>query len=680
MSERRASYRRARLLIFLSLFPLSPTSQQVVRNTLHSASPSAGPSTSQAPSSPKKPSTSQLPSSSQSQPASTPIHPDSHKLFYSDVVFAETGLEVSDLIFCALMSGGDYATGMMNVGIKTAKALADCGFGGKLVEGIEEHKEDERELERFVKEWRKEVVEELKTNSQGRLSTRKHKIAQELEADTSFPDLKIVNYYTHPAVSTGLPPPTWDTEPKVPDLIAFLSSTFEWSNAEIEMYCRNLLYPGLAMQALRKSALQLDSTIPRPPSSISSASPFLHSISDLKTSSSTKHLPSYRLQLSTTHFTHLITSHLPSPDPFPIPSDPDLQVVGRRKQQVEEVKGEGPWRHWVPRELIEGVEEGRRLVREWERGVERKKEKKGRVSGWAGASKAGVGRKKGKGKGKVVDSDATVTSTEEEDSASVARPPIKSKSKPSTSTTARRRRLETASTSAPSSSDNESGRAPPPPKSPRKSKEQQSPFKIKRKEKGGVKKQTSWIEISSSEEEELPTPKELARLVFPAASTSAAGSKKTSSSSHSYIPPSPAPSRNTSLTTSKSLNHPLPSSSSSRNPTAAAPSQPRKGLLPFSSTKPTSSHRTKSKIVGGGGPSQSKSRSISIDSEEDGVEDEMLLSLDEALRRSRKAREGGAAAGRGGRRVEGKGKEREVPRTKSLSKGRVEELVLSDSD
>jgi hypothetical protein len=81
-------------------------------------------------SSKRPPSSSQASSSTYNTPASSPSSPtkiDRDNLFRaydSDLVFAKSGLEASDLIFCSLLAGGDCAEGVNGASLKTATALA----------------------------------------------------------------------------------------------------------------------------------------------------------------------------------------------------------------------------------------------------------------------------------------------------------------------------------------------------------------------------------------------------------------------------------------------------------------------------------------------------------------------------------------------------------------------------
>lgn len=581
------------------------------------------------------------------------------------------------MIFCALLSGGDYAPGMMSMGTKTAVGLSLCGFGTELIEGIAEHREDPAALEGFLARWRMAVFTELKTNSRGKLSKRAPSKAIELERDRSFPDLKIVDYYIKPAISSGLPPPAWMTEPDLPSLIAYASATFEWSNAQLEMTCRNVIYPGVAMRELRKSALALDSSLPASlPLPLASSLTLFDSIHDRKTASSTKNIPSYRVQLSQPAFESIISAHLPAVDPFPIPSDPEQQVAGRRKTQVKEAEGSSPWRHWMPVEMVEVDARGAKLAKRWRRDVEAKEVKKqekeqakkerergrkvGLMSSFMGSSKAGVrafgaSPKKGAGGSKrkrvkrAADSDDTVTSTEEEEEELA--PPRRPGSSGLKSKSAVRRQHSLTDDSESSSS-----RAPPPPKSPRKSRTHTSPAKNR------VKSSSSATVITLSSDDDYDEP-------LPASFASTSAHKN----GHYTLSPPPARRPPAALADSATANfaEQLPAVKSA----IKASSKPRK-------MDRNSSQSSRSISSGSGGRAGIKSFSAEIDLVAEEEEEAGLPSLAELFeqRRSQSRSSGKSGAAVDGRRAVGRAKGSAAAKGGAPKLQAMEEIVISDSD
>lgn len=113
----------------------------------------------------------------------------SHTLRYSSKAISEKcHLRPAGMILIAMLAGGDYIpAGVPKCGIKTAVEIAAAGFGERLLNKLEE-----------VSDWKHELQESLYSNADGHFS-RKH---PGLRLPESFPDLRILRYYTHPIVSS----------------------------------------------------------------------------------------------------------------------------------------------------------------------------------------------------------------------------------------------------------------------------------------------------------------------------------------------------------------------------------------------------------------------------------------------------------------------------------------------
>jgi Holliday junction resolvase YEN1 len=114
--------------------------------------------------------------------------------------------------------------------MKVAVALARCGFGESLLDavgrlvGVDDGEgvdgEGRRELEEWLVGWREDVARELATNSQGHLPSKRLALSKTLlsyntpasapvpstskpkpKPTTTFPDLRILLYYTTPLTS-----------------------------------------------------------------------------------------------------------------------------------------------------------------------------------------------------------------------------------------------------------------------------------------------------------------------------------------------------------------------------------------------------------------------------------------------------------------------------------------------
>ena len=105
--------------------------------------------------------------------------------------------------------------------MKVAVGLARCGFGDTLIEAVwkyvkgaageeAEEVEGRKELEDWLVGWREDVANELATNSQGHLPSKRTALSRTLLSFNSpsapshkdtFPDLRILLYYTTPLTS-----------------------------------------------------------------------------------------------------------------------------------------------------------------------------------------------------------------------------------------------------------------------------------------------------------------------------------------------------------------------------------------------------------------------------------------------------------------------------------------------
>ncbi|KAF4451373.1 hypothetical protein F53441_5639 [Fusarium austroafricanum] len=103
----------------------------------------------------------------------------------------EQGLTREGMVLVALMSGGDYdPNGLPGCGIKVAVEAAKAGFGKSLCRLKAVDKEG-------IQSWRNSLIHELRTNEKGHFKRRNKALA----IPETFPDFKILRYYTHPVVS-----------------------------------------------------------------------------------------------------------------------------------------------------------------------------------------------------------------------------------------------------------------------------------------------------------------------------------------------------------------------------------------------------------------------------------------------------------------------------------------------
>ncbi|GAA6056175.1 hypothetical protein JCM3770_004244 [Rhodotorula araucariae] len=338
-----------------------------------------------------------------------PVAPDSDVALvsYSSADVASlAGLDRDQLILVALMSGADYDTaGIERVGVTISVALAKGGFAVDLLDGIRRLRaspgsgdfpaSSAQSLERFLAEWRAAVAAELRTNSRGLLSRREKKLADTVESATAFPSLQIVDFYLHPRVSdpyaAGYAAPTWERNVDLAALIDFAGRRFEWGNAEMTGKLRNKVWLGLALREVRRAALAMDGRAGHaaPPTSQPLVPDgWLAGVHDFKVDKSTGYVPAFRIELAAPVFDSLVAGMLPARDPHRLPdyrgmpSDEeraaraDRKARGQAQDPPKEVSGSTAFRHWVPREVVEACEEGRRAVGEWREAKERKRREK----------------------------------------------------------------------------------------------------------------------------------------------------------------------------------------------------------------------------------------------------------------------------------------------------------------
>lgn len=350
------------------------------------------------------------PSQSQSFPGSSqatgymsvpPSHDKAVTTYSAADIAADAGLDRHAMMLIALMSGADYdTTGSFRIGITISAALARAGYGKSLVEGVERIRSSpaardfpssaKAALDSFLTEWRESVVNELRKNANKLFSKRHLKVADELEADSSFPRLDILDFYLSPVVSDPSSPdyavPSWSRNVNLEGLASYVIDKFEWSHAEVLARMRNLLWLGLAVQHIRRAALAEDArtTLSRPVLPTG----FIALVESRKCAESTDFVPSYRVELDPAVFNPHVAAALPGDDPFEFPdyaqlSQEQVEAVkavrkaeGRAQEPPASPRGATAFRHWVPVGVLEACEEGREAVQAWRDLADRKKRAK----------------------------------------------------------------------------------------------------------------------------------------------------------------------------------------------------------------------------------------------------------------------------------------------------------------
>ncbi|KAK6006846.1 hypothetical protein QM012_005854 [Aureobasidium pullulans] len=132
----------------------------------------------------------------------TPTHVN---VYRADATKETSGLDRNGMILVAMMSGGDYITeGIPGCGPKLACEAARAGFGDELC------KLDRKDTD-GLNAWRDKLRHEIRTNESKHFRQKR----PGLTIPDTFPDQKVLSYYTHPCIST-------------PDKIAKLKDTLKW--------------------------------------------------------------------------------------------------------------------------------------------------------------------------------------------------------------------------------------------------------------------------------------------------------------------------------------------------------------------------------------------------------------------------------------------------------------------
>ncbi|KAF9005256.1 hypothetical protein BDQ17DRAFT_386930 [Cyathus striatus] len=166
------------------------------------------------------------------------------------------------LILIGLMSGGDYEQGgLTRCGIVTSHGLAKCGFGDTLYQAAATLEREE--LHQFLVGWRKDLVEELRTNSQGCIGRKQTALANSIL--DSFPNIDVLLSYVNPITSATMGrdintvKPTWSKEPDIAKLAAVCEFYFEWGYKEaILKRFRTVIWHSAVLRVLRRAAINFD--------------------------------------------------------------------------------------------------------------------------------------------------------------------------------------------------------------------------------------------------------------------------------------------------------------------------------------------------------------------------------------------------------------------------------------
>ena len=161
-----------------------------------------------------------------------------------------TGLDSQGMILVALMSGGDYIpAGVSGCGMRIACEAAKAGFGHELCQLLRDDADG-------FKEWRRRLEQELRTNER-KLFRQRHTT---IRIPDDFPDVKVLNYYTNPVVSSPgkvsrlRDDIDWIQEVDVSELRMFVAEAFDWQYlAGAKKFVRGLAPALLGYQLIQRS-------------------------------------------------------------------------------------------------------------------------------------------------------------------------------------------------------------------------------------------------------------------------------------------------------------------------------------------------------------------------------------------------------------------------------------------
>ncbi|KAI0093320.1 hypothetical protein BDY19DRAFT_989970 [Irpex rosettiformis] len=185
------------------------------------------------------------------------------RIFEADAIESRNNIALTrgGMILFALLCGGDYDNnkGIRNLSAGFALGLARQGYGDRLLSAYYQGPDH---LRAFLPGWRRELGNELRTNTSGLLPGRK-----DVSLPQNFPDLTIFELYANPITSArngvngidGLA--MRDTgNPSLSRLAEFCEEKFDdWGGVKgVLKRFASMLYTGLVMHLLRRAVLEED--------------------------------------------------------------------------------------------------------------------------------------------------------------------------------------------------------------------------------------------------------------------------------------------------------------------------------------------------------------------------------------------------------------------------------------
>ena len=179
----------------------------------------------------------------------------------TDFNLPEIDLTRGGLILIALLSGGDYhQAGLSGCGPKVAHGLARCGFGDSLLSAARTLTRED--LQEYLVAWKKDLAEELRTNSRGVLGRRYNSLSKAIPEE--FPDIDILMSYSNPITSetegkVHKIKATWERPLDLGRIAHICELYFEWGVRHVIIKrFRTMIWPAAVLRFLRESVLEKD--------------------------------------------------------------------------------------------------------------------------------------------------------------------------------------------------------------------------------------------------------------------------------------------------------------------------------------------------------------------------------------------------------------------------------------
>lgn len=190
---------------------------------------------------------------SEGKPGKTPTHVNVHDATKTK---ENSGLDREGMVLIAMMSGGDYIPeGIPGCGPKLACQAARAGFGSELCKLRKSDKEG-------LREWKERLSHEIHTNESKLFKQKKPSLVM----PDDFPNLDVLGYYTHPAISGPeklqrlKDTLKWDMPLDYASLREFAKDAFDWQClGGAKKFIRNLA-PAVLTRELRLRGEAADQT------------------------------------------------------------------------------------------------------------------------------------------------------------------------------------------------------------------------------------------------------------------------------------------------------------------------------------------------------------------------------------------------------------------------------------